>query len=505
MIKTAPTLAWKPVLILLSVYVVVSALGMRAHELFLDEAHHFLIARDSASFSELYHNSRYDGHPLLWHVLLFFITHFLTTDPGAMQVLQLLIATGVAAVFLRYAPFSLIVKAAVLFGYYFLFEYDLLSRNYALGFLFLCCCLLADTQRNLFGIGLLLFLLCNTHVFFGFASIGIYLFVSVGYSRQKKLLTLPFLFFTGLFLLGLVCTFIQSRVVQVDNANLTPVRPAEWLSLNNFRFAADGLVRGWLPVPHFHDEHFWNHYWLGGGHTGPLLEAVLFLFLLVFPGWLLRGKPGALLFYYGCVGLLLVFFVVTQMTAARYFGMVFVFFLVAAWLSAVETQGGGLYPADVFAGLGPVSRLCLYGILAVQVLVGWYALEQDLTRPFSQSRNAAHFLQSLPSGRERIVVDGYNCGPMICAYLEGRVFYLATGQEGSFCVWKNEYFPKPRPAIGQELAQWPMLRTLHEFVLVSNRRLEAGSDSTRFRLTPLQSFENSIIGEDYYIYRVDMF
>jgi len=91
---------------------------------------------------------------------------------------------------------------------------------------------------------------------------------------------------------------------------------------------------------------------------------------------------------------------------------------------------------------------------------------------------------------------------MLCAYLRDSVFYLATGREGSFCVWKKSYFPKPRPPIGQELAQWPALRGLPRFILVSNRPLN-GSEDPHFQLIPRGSFENSIVEENYYVYQVN--
>ncbi|HXB05491.1 MAG TPA: hypothetical protein VNW04_00200 [Puia sp.] len=491
-----PTLSVRSLWPVLALYAVLIAIGLGAHELFLDEAHHFLLARDSTSLVDLYNNARYDGHPRLWHTLLFTITHLLTTNPIAMQVLQGLITVAMAYVFLRFAPFTYWVKITILFGYYFLFEYGILSRNYALGllFLFLASALLGAPRRPLIPIGFLILLMCNTHIFFTFASIALYGCLLLEYAAQKKLLSRPFLLFTGLFLLGFACALIQARVPRVDNVNLTPVRPEKWLSGDNFSFAAFGLVRGWLPIPSIGGGHFWNHYWLSEEKTGRFIGILLFLLFLGLPALALHKHKKALLFYYTCAALLLLFFDVTQMTAARYFGMVFIFFLVAAWLSADGRS-------DALATTSSLFRKTFYAILTLHLVIGLYAFEQDLTRPFSQSRNTARYLQTLPAD-EKIVVDGYNSGPMLCAYLGDSVFYLATGREGSFCVWKKSYFPTPRPPIGQELGQWPALRGLPRFILVANRPVN-GSEDPHFQLIPLRSFENSIQGEDYYVYQVN--
>jgi hypothetical protein len=509
--RPEPKLSLKIVLPILSVYCCISVLGLHYHELFLDESHHFLVSRDSPSLADLYYNLRYDGHPRLWGVLLYFITHYITSDPAAMQALQLLLSVSAAFVFLRYGPFSVPMKILILLGYYFLFEYNLLSRNYALGIvmLFICCHLLYDVEKNLLRIGVLLILMCNAHLFFAFASIGIFLYLGWDYIREKKVLTRRRLLFVFLFGIGMACTLIQAHTPSVGNANMTPVKPGEWLSIKNLSFAANALVWGWLPVPQVRGGHFWNSNWLITKNIGHVLPIVLFLFFLVFPAFFLRKKIGALLFYYSGLGLLLLFFVVTQMTAARYFGMVYIFFLAASWMTA--DASGPVFSLPSIPGRRTwrlFFRVCLLAILLIQAGVGIYALEQDFRRPFSQSKNTADYLKGLQPAGRAIVVDGYNAGPMLCAYLQGKVFYLTTGAEGSYCIWKTVYFPVPRPPIDQEIARNPGLGQFGEFILVSNRKI--GEDSIRsaggnYRLTALKYFENSIAGENYYVYQADPF
>jgi hypothetical protein len=242
---------------------------------------------------------------------------------------------------------------------------------------------------------------------------------------------------------------------------------------------------------------------LNGGHLGQAVPWVLFVALLAFPAVVLWRRWAAAAFYYSTAGLMLVFFDVTQMTANRYFGMVFIFFLAALWLMA-DGLGQEFSPALIPGG--PVLKRWWWvgwmGILFIQVLVGVFAFGEDLRRPFSQSRNAAEYLKTIQSGGKEVVVDGYGAGPQLCAYLREKVYYLTTGAEGSYCVWRLEYFPKPRLSIAEEFARNPGLRQMGEFILVSNRNL-GGKLIDGYRLNPLKSFENSIVGENYYIYRVD--
>jgi hypothetical protein len=186
--------------------------------------------------------------------------------------------------------------------------------------------------------------------------------------------------------------------------------------------------------------------------------------------------------------------------------MSFIYFLAAAWLSADgsgEAFSVANMPGNRSAKL--FLRFWVFGVLILQSIIGIFAFEQGLTRPFSQSKNAVRYIQSLQPRGEKIVVDGYITGPMLCAYLGEKVFYLATGQDGSYVIWKSSYF-SPKLSISQAIARNPGLRLFGEFILVSNRKEDLAdihSANGNYRLSPLQSFENGIINENFYIYRVD--
>jgi hypothetical protein len=346
--------------------------------------------------------------------------------------------------------------------------------------------------------------MCNTHLFLAFAAIGIFLYLLVEFGKKKEWATPRFLLLTLLFLAGFVLVVIQTRTPPEENMHL--VYPKEWLSEKNLSFAAFGLNRGWLPIPQVRDPHFWNTSWLNEQHIGGVIEVILFLFLLIIPGIMLRRNVKAFLFYYSSLFFLLFFFVVTQQTAARYFGMSFIYFLAAAWLSADGC--GDAFSVANMPGNGRAKlffRSWVLGILILQSMIGIFFFEQGLTRPFSQSKIAVRYIQSLQPSGEKIVVDGYITGPMLSAYLGEKVFYLATGQDGSYVIWKSSYF-SPKLSISQAIARNPGLRLFGEFILVSNRKEDLAdihSANGNYRLSPLQTFENGMVNEKFYIYRVD--
>jgi hypothetical protein len=508
MMDNRRNLPLRQVLPLLAVYLFISIIGMVHHELWLDEAQHFLIGRDSHSLPEMYYNMRYDGHPRLWNGLLYLITHYITPSYVGMQVFHLLIASGAAFVFLRYAPFSLPVKVLVLSGYYFIFEYDLISRNYAPGILllFICCVLMRDPRKNILWIGMLLFLMCNTHLFFAFAAMGIFFYLLLEYIENKQWLTGRFALLTLIFLAGFFCIIVQTRTPKEDN--MYHVNPADWVTAKNLTFACYAVIRGWLPIPQVFGGHFWNTSWLQDRNIGPVLRDILFLCFIAYPAFVLRKFRKSLLFYYSSLFILVFCFVVAQMTAARYFGMVYIYFLAACWMagnSVGDTLALRQLPGPPAVKLG--LRSSFIALLILNVLSGLFALEQDYTRPFTQAKNAINFIQDQGLAGQEVAVDGYNAGPMLSAYLGRPVFYLDIDQPGSWVYWKASYFPRPRKTIEEEMTFCAAhLQGLDKFILISNRKLdikEIRFGNNLFQFAALNSFEKSIlVSENFYVYQV---
>src|SRR5690242_5084907 len=74
------------------------AIGMVHHSMWRDELQAWMIGRESHSLISLYRNTRYEGHPLLWHFCLMLLSN-VTRSPWIMQAFQCLIATATVFVF----------------------------------------------------------------------------------------------------------------------------------------------------------------------------------------------------------------------------------------------------------------------------------------------------------------------------------------------------------------------------------------------------------------------
>ena len=150
---------------LTAVYALLLAFGLSHHEMWSDELQAWLLARDSTDPADLLANLKYEGHPVLWYLLLMPLVR-VTTSPVAMQALHLVIASTTVFLVARFAPFNRLQSTLFAFGYFPLYEYGVISRSYALSLLLVvvACIFLRDRWRRPVRLGLALFLLSHTSV-----------------------------------------------------------------------------------------------------------------------------------------------------------------------------------------------------------------------------------------------------------------------------------------------------------------------------------------------------
>jgi hypothetical protein len=172
---------------LLTFYALVTGLTIFSHAMWRDEIQAWLIARDSADLTALFHNLHYEGHAALWYLLLMPLTR-ISRDPLLMQALHFSIALAVVTLVLWRAPFSFFERALFPFGYFTLYEYAVKSRSYALGCLliFVFCALWHRRRQLPLVMALVLALLANVDILFMILSIAAVLALIVDRLKKKR-------------------------------------------------------------------------------------------------------------------------------------------------------------------------------------------------------------------------------------------------------------------------------------------------------------------------------
>jgi hypothetical protein len=441
-------------LLLLVVYLIAAGYSVTHHELWGDEIHSWNIAKASFGWRELVANTRYEGHPPAWYVILSAISRF-THRLGYLQAAEWAIAGGVVALALLVAPFPPVVKALLPFGYYFWFEYGTLARNYALGILLIfgaCAVLLGRPFRGrtvvYYG---LLFLASNTHLLAlllaGSLHLGGLLRVPVRGAGARRGFVVVQLLIGGLVLLP-AAWFIFPPADSGMNAGFWL---RSWQAAHQLGTVVRAPLRAFLPIPAWWRHDFWNTeslIELGERHGAVrLLIPLASLAFVVAAFACLRPVRASLVVFGANLLATCALAAAFPLTTARYTGFIYVGFLVAYWLRCHEASqrtpatwigggrsvvGGGGQSVQVVQGV-PVL---LVGLLLLQVAGGVFAVWRDARAEFSEGPRVGELIAEVPPGAELVTdvwtedtVVAFTDHPLPCLGLDRPVAFLRWDTE----------------------------------------------------------------------------
>lgn len=402
-------------------YLLALIMSIGHHELWGDELHSWNIAKGSHSFGELIANTRYEGHPPLWYTLMWLLSKC-THDLAYLQYLQYVIIS--AAVFLLLFKSRLPVLAKILlpFGYFFLYEYGTLSRNYAIGILLaFCICLLLQRQKMTSYIVyyLLLFLLSNTHLLGALLAGSLHLYFLLQQAAQKeRKASLVLHVLLGAAVILPAAYFIFPPTDSQMNVSF-------WMKIWNPKMLTDMVaapMKAFLPIPAWWSDHFWNTHFLGNKSLAAI--SLLSLLLISVAVYILREDKRILVLF--LINLLLTCFVaaIFPLTSARYTGFIFIGFIVACWLYAA------------CASFPKPAKILLYVLLAFQLCGSIVALPKDMHHPFSNAYRVNEILQQVPKGDS--LVSDYWCLNNVAAYADKPFYCIELNKRVSFLLWDKQ-------------------------------------------------------------------
>jgi hypothetical protein len=317
------------------VFIVLASFVNVFHEPWRDETQAWLLARDQPTLKALSVELHRVGHPHVWYVLLRFVSGL--GDYWVVKVINLGFTTAAVWLVLRFAPFSRLTRALVVFGYLPLFEYGVIARNYSIGIflLFLFTALFPRRRSQPWLLALILALAANTSVHAAFISVGalsllVFEWFSLSDEERGKSGRVAFWFAVAIVIAGLA-TCAVSIIPPPDFrlANFWHARPATERLGATFR----ALVQAFTSVP-----------WLttpGVPSLKSLRIPVMIvgvplsvLFTIVVSLTLATRKLVWVLAVVSC-GILLAFFFDRYYGGARHSGFLLVAVLMALWLAPI--------------------------------------------------------------------------------------------------------------------------------------------------------------------------
>ena len=338
-------------------YALLLAVVIPHHEPWADEAQSWLLARDG-SLSELWgHLLHYEGTPGLWQTLLHAIIR-LGPPYGALGFISAAFAFVAVILVLRYAPFPLYIRLLLPFTYYLFYQYAVIARSYVLvaPLLFAIAAIYSRARDKLAWMSTLLCLLA------GVSAHGLLISICIWVA-----LYVPLLFHAPRRSRLIAATLIYWCVVAAFASSAWPAKDvafAEHRSLANLHLLPTVFAAG-----------------LGGAFTGHWITALV---LIALSAPLLWRGGGWLFFLLAAVALTL--FGTIVYTQLWHFGILFLAWIFALWISAVRTR------------IGVPALIALIAALGIQCFWSAKAVAYDWNAPYSGSRAAAQSLRESSSG-----------------------------------------------------------------------------------------------------------
>jgi hypothetical protein len=489
--------------IVLCAWLPVALFAIAHHEMWRDELHCWLVARDSATPWAVVHQRAYDGQPPLWYLLLW-VLQKATHHVLAMQIAHVALAAAVVWVFAERAPFPRAVRALFPFGYFLAYEYVAISRCYGLALLLvllLCANHRRRFERPVATGGLLAALALTTTVAtMVAAAYAASLVVDALVAARRRDASarrawIPVALAAAGGLAAGLCAWppADSTVTQIRIPHELP--------------SDDGptrIIAGLLPVPRV-DFFFWNSNALLSWEP---FRRVALLASILLAAWVLlvvaRSRTAALVFALGSA-LLVALFALVYGGDVRHHGFFFVLLLMAAWIARESPQAAGGGRVSGLTRFGAAALVpTLAALLAVHVSAAAIAIAYDTKYVFSSGARAARFLRANGLADGLLVAELDFPATAVLGQLDnGAMAYSPrTGRPFSFVKWTPDRHWDPTDEQTLRYAAALGAARDQDAVLLMNRPLLPELVDGRSVVRMAELYDSMIEEENFYIYRV---
>ena len=470
------------------------------HVLWRDELNALAIAWASPTVLSLFWHIHHEGHPWLWYVILWIPSRF-TQSVLVLKVVQGLVSTAIILFVALRSPFRRWEKVLVLSGYFFVFEYTVLSRMYGVLLLLFVLYLARRTRHPDAPIvsAVLLGLMASVDTVGIILSASLLLeYIFALYLRGKPLFTRRTIAAALLICGAMTLVAIWSAKPAPDISWRTTGRPFKDAKDPSHLYEAflRYTVYPFIPVKSPRSHFFWNP----GPHGTGFLNGLLYAVPLVAILWLLysafRGRRNILLMLGVTVvaGTMLGHLIYPG--SERHFGMVFLAFLAGAWI----LRAGA--PSELL----PRSA---YVLLAVSSLASIWALIGSWKRPFSYDKAAADWMRENGLDHMPLVGDEDTSAVDVAQYLHRSVYMIECSCEDTYLLYstrRDNYKKSDESQRVLEAAHYyhdqPFLFMMVH-VMYPNEREQLQGEG--FTIEPLASFSQAEeISENFFFYRLTL-
>jgi hypothetical protein len=481
-------------------FVGVACLGLIHHELWRDELQSWGITATSPSLSEMLARVRYEGHPALWYVLLYALNR-VSSNPTAMQALHLAIATSAVYIFCRFAPFTRLEKMSVVLGYYMVYEYAVISRNYALGVLglFLFAALKPRLPVGSLWLALLLTVAINSNAYAAIIAFMLTVMeVWLVFRSSAKVDWLRLSLF--IVIVGAGTVVALGEALPLPDSSPRVLYSHTVVDRDNVGGTLMKVWQAYVPIPRRGID-FWNTniFDKGGISVGSLspfsIQVMLSLGLIILSLWLLGRRPRFLLLYSFGTMALLSFMHVKMYHGLRHSGHLFILLIVCIWLLKQQDEEQRVVKAVGASrpAWNSARSIALTALLVAQPLAAGRALEREIRFAFSSSSAVASYITSHGLLDTVMVGTKHYIASSVALSLNHPIYYAESDRIGTFVVWKAG---RRRLAPAQIIEKVEALSRAERRNVLLISSYEFGDSGPLKRLV---SFTDNVISDERYI------
>ncbi|CAG4988225.1 hypothetical protein DYBT9275_00032 [Dyadobacter sp. CECT 9275] len=401
-------------------YVLVIFAGLWHHEMWRDELQAWNLVLHTVNLIDVFSNTRYEGHPVLWFYVIWPLAQ-LTSSPVAIQGINLIMAAVTAYLIVFKSPFRDFEKILILSGYYFLYEYSVISRNYMIGvmLLLLIASLWHKKDAALVLSGVLILLLFQTNAFMAAIAAAISLVLLLRLSRQGKLETSQSKAFMCIITAGAALFVFTTRTPHDSSYAST------WhVTFDPGRCSAvlGNVFKGLFPLSDF-TRNFWEGYHLIQNNHFHAIAGILLCAIVYF---LFRKSVYSSVFIVAAFGFIMGLMYLKIIGQPRHYGHFSMALLFAYWI--------GYDQVPVYA------KRFLWVIFSVQMVQGVFAYTVDLQYPFSNGKEVAEYINQRYDPKVQVAGAYNNLSTTVAGYLGRDIYLLNDKRFSNYVIWKQKFW-----------------------------------------------------------------
>lgn len=477
-------------------YLIFNGILLFHHEAWRDEANAWLVARE-LSFTQLFAEIKYQGHPCLWYLLLMPAAKlglpFYTINWISYFIMA--IATGI---FLFKAPLMNWVKIIVIFSPVFTYSYSVVARNYCLSALIVILLALFYSKRNekVVLYGLLLGLLVQSDIIAlmpaGMISV-MWLCESLVKSRKEKNWK-PFLDILKGIWIPLVSLFIL--IAQFYNISDSPVYKVNeydmWGFIDALRKCSQGIFWGLAEL----------------GEKFAVVWLLLLLTLAFLTSVQLKNFWAAVVMISSYVFQIMFSALVYSLHRLHSLFLCFVLvWTIWTWHSQKKERGlEGKKNLSLIMKGGEIVFL----ILIVCMLMFWCSNEQRdslqniFSKTYSDGINVAHYIEENLSSDEVFVSDYVPRASTVIAFLDEEYdfYYAGSGKKTTYADWSEE---QGKEIMLEDLIDWVKSNFPEKeafYLMITRNSCVKQAEKLSECEIVYQTAEETVKDEEYTLYRV---